>query len=590
MTLKTKLALGFGVVVLVFALAGTVSTLKLREQRISLHEITENDLPMFEELQKCVVLVQLYRKAEKDVLLTVGEAKAQAGYLAKLTEISTQTTESLAKLDKATQANEDLSAEIRKIPGTVRESFRDYDTFTLGLARELGQPGNTLTAQEANERLTGRKDSIHRAEKGLERLGEATMKMLISNMDEMAEVASKTELILIGSMILGVCMGVAMAVLVLLSVTRPLGRVMTFAEAVSAGNLEARATGTFTAEMARLHQVITTMVTALKEKIAQADSTAAAATQSAELAKAATREATEAKARAEQAKAEGMMEAAGQLEKAVEIISSASVELSAQVEQANRGAGVQAQRAAQTATAMEEMNATVLEVARNASEASESSHQARGNATKGAQVVSRVVEGMGAIQSVSEAMRQDMADLGRQAEGIGRIMGVISDIADQTNLLALNAAIEAARAGDAGRGFAVVADEVRKLAEKTMIATKEVAESVGGIQLGTQKNLANVERAAQTIEEATALANQSGESLREIVTLVEIASDQVSAIATASQEQSAASEEINRSVEDIHRVSDETAASMAQSAQAVEDLAAQTSELRGLIERMKKGG
>ena len=64
------------------------------------------------------------------------------------------------------------------------------------------------------------------------------------------------------------------------------------------------------------------------------------------------------------------------------------------------------------------------------------------------------------------------------AEGIGRIMNVISDIADQTNLLALNAAIEAARAGDAGRGFAVVADEVRKLAEKTMTATKEVGDAI----------------------------------------------------------------------------------------------------------------
>ena len=102
----------------------------------------------------------------------------------------------------------------------------------------------------------------------------------------------------------------------------------------------------------------------------------------------------------------------------------------------------------------------------------------------------------------------------RQAEGIGQIMNVISDIADQTNLLALNAAIEAARAGDAGRGFAVVADEVRKLAEKTMTATHEVGAVITGIQEGTRKSVAGVNLSINTIQEATNLANQSGQTLR----------------------------------------------------------------------------
>jgi len=182
-----------------------------------------------------------------------------------------------------------------------------------------------------------------------------------------------------------------------------------------------------------------------------------------------------------------------------------------------------------------------------------------------------------------------MATLGKQAEGIGQIMAVISDIADQTNLLALNAAIEAARAGEAGRGFAVVADEVRKLAEKTMTATKEVGDAITGIQTGTRKNMDNVDRSVAAIGEATALANQSGGSLNAIVTLVEQTSDQVRSIAAASEQQSAASDEINRSIEEVSVISNETADAMAQGAQAVAELAKQSQELKALIAEMRSG-
>ena len=185
---------------------------------------------------------------------------------------------------------------------------------------------------------------------------------------------------------------------------------------------------------------------------------------------------------------------------------------------------------------------------------------------------------------------KDMNDLGQQAVGIGQIMNVIADIADQTNLLALNAAIEAARAGDAGRGFAVVADEVRKLAEKTMTATQEVGQAIKGIQEGTKKNIDNVGKSAGSIEEATQLSIRSGDSLKQILDFVHMVNDQVQSIATASEQQSAASEEINHSVEHVATISSETAQAMEQAAKAVADLAEQSQVLQGLIRDMKSQG
>ena len=144
-------------------------------------------------------------------------------------------------------------------------------------------------------------------------------------------------------------------------------------------------------------------------------------------------------------------------------------------------------------------------------------------------------------KGMSQELKQDMLQLNTHAQAISQIMGVISDIADQTNLLALNAAIEAARAGDAGRGFAVVADEVRKLAEKTMAST---------------------DNALEQVNQATGYASQSGLALNEILETVLGMADQVNAIATTSEEQSAASDEINLSIENVNEMAKQTATAM----------------------------
>lgn len=278
--------------------------------------------------------------------------------------------------------------------------------------------------------------------------------------------------------------------------------------------------------------------------------------------------------------------AADEAEEVSQNLSSAADELSAQIEQASKGAEVQKARAQETATAMEEMNSTVYEVAKNANMAAEEADQAMSDAEHGEKVVSQVIEAVGGVQEQANNLKASMEGLGAHAADIGKILEVISDIADQTNLLALNAAIEAARAGEAGRGFAVVADEVRKLAEKTMSATSEVDGAINKIQQMTKENIAATDSAAESVARSTELASESGKALRDIVERVEMAADQVRSIATAAEQQSATSEEINHATNDINEVATESSRIMEEATRAVLEVASMATRLNSVIEGM----
>ncbi|WP_027368541.1 methyl-accepting chemotaxis protein [Desulfocurvibacter africanus] len=371
-------------------------------------------------------------------------------------------------------------------------------------------------------------------------------------------------------------------------ILQPVLACVDFARKVAGGKLDETLRIDRKDEVGELASALRDMVRDLEKGLEEARAQTRIARDETVRANAAVREAEEANLRAEAARREGVLEATRQLEEVIENLTSASEELSVQVEQSSRGTGDQSARTTEAATAMEQMNASVLEVARNASDVANGADMARGRAQDGAQVVERAMQAIFEVHTQTTAMRESLSKLGRQAEDIGAIMNVIDDIADQTNLLALNAAIEAARAGEAGRGFAVVADEVRKLAEKTMNATKEVGQAIKSIQGGTTDNINTMETASQSVDQATTLAEKAGGALKEIVSLIEDTADKVRAIATSSEEQSSASEQISKTFEEINRISVDTAEAMNQSSKAVNQLASLASDIRGLIQRMQR--
>ena len=268
-------------------------------------------------------------------------------------------------------------------------------------------------------------------------------------------------------------------------------------------------------------------------------------------------------------------------------VAAASTQIAASSEEMSAGLKQQQGQTEQVSAAIAQMSASVVEVAKKSAEVATAAESSGKEARAGGEVVAQTVTEMKAIAEQVNESAASVAMLGKKSEQIGQIIGVINDIADQTNLLALNAAIEAARAGEHGRGFAVVADEVRKLAERTTQATKEVATSIREIQGETTTAVERIEAGTSKVNTGVELAGNAGVALEKIVAGSTTLQSMVQSIAAAAEEQSAAGEQISRSVEAINAVTRESTEGAEQAAKAAAQLSTQAEVLGKLVGKFK---
>lgn len=266
---------------------------------------------------------------------------------------------------------------------------------------------------------------------------------------------------------------------------------------------------------------------------------------------------------------------------AVDAVGAASEQLRVAARENAEGVGTQQAETDALASAINQMAASVQEVAQNAREAAEETVRSDGLASSGRTTMENTVGTISAIaEEISNSARL-MHNVREESLAIGAVLDVIRDIAEQTNLLALNAAIEAARAGEQGRGFAVVADEVRRLAQRSQQSTKEINEIIERLQSRVEQAVENMDRGRERSDQGVQVAEQTAHMLMEITDSISRINGMNAQVAAAADQQSAVANEVNRNIITIKDVAD-------RSARSSEDTLGAVATLRDLAGRLEQ--
>ena len=359
-------------------------------------------------------------------------------------------------------------------------------------------------------------------------------------------------------------------------ISKGIGAMLKAAEGVAEGDLDQNVVVKSKDEIGDMANAFNKMITNLRQLVTQIKGNAEGVSEaSGQLSSASEQagQATQGIASTSQQVAKGAEEQS----QSIQGTSGSMEQLAKAIDQIAQGAQEQARGIQQASGVVNQVSAASEQVATNSQAAAEGSRNAADAAQGGADTVNKTIDGMQKIMGAMGLASEKVTDLGARSNEIGKIVATIDDIAAQTNLLALNAAIEAARAGEQGRGFAVVADEVRKLAERSSMATKEIADLITGIQSGVGEAVAAMEDGNVQVQEGNQFAGEAGEALKSILEAAKETSTQIEQISAAAEELQASSSELVKAIDGVSSVVEESTA-------ATEQMAANSTEVTKSLE------
>ena len=539
LTLGKKIGAGFGLVLLLMiavAGAGYWGTHKISSAMILM---LQTDAELEEHFAGARINALDMRRYEKDVVLDIGNQSDQDEALDKWKSTDDRIHERIAALDKIAVDSEDTDALV-----VIKGTLKVYEDGFADVVAKL-HSGEIKQVSDANAAMDSYKNAVARMEDTLQ-IEDAEHVSRMADRKQLAEATNRRTLwTLLAAVMAGVIVGGLVSVAITRRITKPIELVVHAMQRILHGDLTGEELSiTSSDELGDLGRATNETQKSLRTMI-------------------------------------------GSVSRSAERIAAASEEFSATAAEQAQGAENQKDQTQQVAAAMLQMSSTVAQVAENSNKASEASRKAADTARLGGQIVEDTLAKMRAIADSVGHTAKRVQELGKSSNQIGEIIGVIDDIADQTNLLALNAAIEAARAGEQGRGFAVVADEVRKLAERTSKATKEITQMIQNIQTETHSAVEAMQAGTKQVELGVESTTQAGNSLHEIIKTSELVGDMILLIASASTEQSSASDEINVNIEQIAKIAQETAAGSRESAKAVHELSKLATNLQSIVNKFR---
>lgn len=473
----------------------------------------------------------------------------QAGQVSQVSRLMLQAmNEARVRLDQSRRADADDAgqgkieqadqalAEVEKLKTTVKDP--GYQTVLNEVAGHIASFSEKLgeyTALLAQEKVVY--TQLHdRAEQVVSRVNQA----YAAEDQSMQTQLQHSTLLIIGSSALALLVGLIAAWVITRLIVAPLRAVIAVAQQIASGDLSGRMEVSRRDEIGQLMQAMQQMGNSLSQMVSG-------------------------------------------LQTGIEQLASSAHSLSSVTEQTTAEVSSQKDETEQVATAMNQMTATVHDVARNAEQAAQAAQTADAKVDSGQQVVRMSLQRIELLATSSNSASASIESLSAQIQNIGTVLSVIQSVAEQTNLLALNAAIEAARAGEQGRGFAVVADEVRALAKRTQQSTEEIERLVSTLRSAAQSSVQQIQQSGELVKLAVSDALETEGALGSIAAAVSLIQQMNQQIAAAAEEQSSVAEEINRSVTSIRASADHSALSMQDNAASSIQLAQLGAQLKGMV-------
>jgi len=538
MKIGKRLALAFGVSIVLVAVAGLTGFWGLSQTVETTYGILHHDAKLMQEASAAQVNGLELRRYEKDSFLNIGDQQKSADYSDKWKAEHAELDAHLNTLEQTTTLPADKEL--------VRGIRSDLSTYTIGFQSVLQQISEKTikTPADANAAMVPFKDDIRRMDTALEEFATKNNERMNSKEKVVLDSAARTRSTMWAVFIAGILIVLFMTVAVTRSITRPILEVVTIAEKLAEGESDLQITSSSGDETGMLLGAMKKMIASNNEMVAAATGIASGDLR----VRVTPRSDRDALGSALANMIERLTEIIGEVRSGAASLTVASSQISSSAQSLSQGTSEQASSVEETTSSLQEMSASITQNAENSGLMEQMAVKGTADADESAQAVKQSVEAM---------------------TKIAQKISIIEEIAYQTNLLALNAAIEAARAGEHGRGFAVVATEVRKLAERSQVAAKDI----GGL-------------ATSSVD----VAQRSGRLLTDLVPTIRKTADLVREVTAASLEQSGGVSQINRAMTLVDQVTQRNASASEELASTAEEMSSQAEALQQTIAYFKTNG